>query len=451
MKKILYMLIICTACFGVRIHTSPSITYLTNEINDVYLNKSGGTMTGDIVIPVSAMSTPSSVVTKAYVDSHSTDTINTTNAIHLGFDRDNRYFDEDGTVAGNWNFEDGIIAQKDIEVYDGTEYHIAISPGDTANAIIFYDETLAYSGQRTLALYEYGSGNDDYCLGSFYDETSLSSRKPFMCGEPLIPEHAATKSYVDNHSGGGTDLTTVSNQFLLKSGGTMTGDIGMDGYSIYDIGEFNEIGFIGTIDTIDHIETIFDIIGIETIDTIGGIDSIDTIYDIGEIDYIDTISGIDFIGAINKINSNVSMENHVINNLANGVSANDAVNKSQLDTKLNLSGGTMTGEIDMDGELILNAGLDAAYLDNELNANGEKIITLADGVSAFDAVNLGQVQAMTNGCLQTSGNSKIWMTDPAARTNNCVFFDGEYFVKWTRFYTNSTAAVTNEVKTKMVQ
>ena len=64
---------------------------------------------------------------------------------------------------------------------------------------------------------------------------------------------------------------------------------------------------------------------------------------------------------------------------------------------------------------------------------------------------LGQVQAMTNSCLQTSGNSKIWLTAESARTNNCIYFDGEYFVKWTRFYTNSTAAVTNEVKTKMVQ
>ena len=94
-----------------------------------------------------------------------------------------------------------------------------------------------------------------------------------------------------------------------------------------------------------------------------------------------------------------------------------------------------------------------AYFGNyeTINCNTARVVNISAGINANEAVNLGQVQAMTNGCLQTSGNSKIWLTAESARTNNCIYFDGEYFVKWTRFYTNSTAAVTNEVKTKMVQ
>ena len=127
------------------------------------------------------------------------------------------------------------------------------------------------------------------------------------------PSSVVTKAYVDSHSGGGTDLTTVSNQFLLKSGGTMTGDIDMYGHNISNIVNINYIGGIDSIGIIKDINGIEDIVEISTINYIG------------IIDYIETL---------NKINSNVSMENHVISNLAAGVSANDAVNLGQLDAAI---------------------------------------------------------------------------------------------------------------------
>ena len=104
----------------------------------------------------------------------------------------------------------------------------------------------------------------------------------------------------------------------LKADGTdpMKGDLDMDGYNINNIGEINEISYIDTIEEIDYMEMI---------------------YGIGGIDYIDSIGGIDYIETLNEIDSNISMENHVISNLANGVNANDAVNKSQLDEYTNTS------------------------------------------------------------------------------------------------------------------
>ena len=48
-----------------------------------------------------------------------------------------------------------------------------------------------------------------------------------------------------------------------------------------------------------------------------------------------------------EIFTELIMASNKITSLANGTNANDAVNKSQLDTKLNLSGGTLTGALSM--------------------------------------------------------------------------------------------------------
>ena len=137
-------------------------------------------------------------------------------------------------------------------------------------------------------------------------------------------------AYVDTQDTGIRNM--VSNNFLLKSGGTMTGDIDMGGHDI------NNIYTIDAIDTIEDIDTI---------------DNISAIYTIGAIDTISSINNISSIGILRKIDSNVSMANHVISNLANGVSANDAANLGQVQSMTNeclqTSGGTMTGDIGMNG------------------------------------------------------------------------------------------------------
>jgi len=59
------------------------------------------------------------------------------------------------------------------------------------------------------------------------------------------------------------------------------------------------------------------------------------------------LASLNFTGSLDLNNSNITT-------LANGTNSQDAVNKSQLDTKLSLSGGTMTGVIDFNNNNIYN-------------------------------------------------------------------------------------------------
>lgn len=72
----------------------------------------------------------------------------------------------------------------------------------------------------------------------------------------------------------------------------------------------------------------------------------------------------------------LQMGSNKITGLGNGVAAQDAVTKAQLDLKLSLTGGTMSGAIAMGGQLITG---------------------LAAGVSPTDAVNLAQAQSLVAG------------------------------------------------------
>lgn len=73
-----------------------------------------------------------------------------------------------------------------------------------------------------------------------------------------------------------------------------------------------------------------------------------------------------------SMQANLNMNNHKITNVTNGTSNADAVNYSQLQTKLSLSGGTMTGPINM---------------------SKNKITNLANGTANTDATTVGQLNA----------------------------------------------------------
>ena len=73
----------------------------------------------------------------------------------------------------------------------------------------------------------------------------------------------------------------------------------------------------------------------------------------------------------NAMTGSLNMNNQKIVNVSNGTSANDAVNFSQLSTKLNTSGGTLTGQINM---------------------GNNKITNLADVTGDTDAVNFKTIQ-----------------------------------------------------------
>lgn len=66
---------------------------------------------------------------------------------------------------------------------------------------------------------------------------------------------------------------------------------------------------------------------------------------------------------------NLNMNSNKITNLSNGTNSADAVNKGQLDTKLNLTGGTMSGSINM---------------------GSNKITNISNGTNSADAINKSQ-------------------------------------------------------------
>ena len=123
---------------------------------------------------------------------------------------------------------------------------------------------------------------------------------------------------------------------------------------------------------------------------------------------------LDISGNASISNGLLNMNSNKITSLANGTDPGDAVNKSQLDTKLNLSGGTMTGQINMNSNKItslangtnpndavnlsqLSGGL-GAYLPlaggtmtGQINMNSNKITGLANGTDPGDAVNKSQL------------------------------------------------------------
>ena len=166
---------------------------------------------------------------RSYVDAHAGGTDLTTisnqfllqdgsvtNFIHLGFHYNDRYFDEDGSIGGTgWTWVNGFSSQGDITVDAGLGYSIVIRPGDIANAIIFDDPILSVS-DLTIATINDGHGG---CLGTFYDETAFNNRKPFMCADPIIDEHAATKGYVD-----AADALKFD-----KAGGVIPGNVEVNG------------------------------------------------------------------------------------------------------------------------------------------------------------------------------------------------------------------------------
>lgn len=89
-----------------------------------------------------------------------------------------------------------------------------------------------------------------------------------------------------------------------------------------------------------------------------------------------------------SMQANLNMNNHKITNVANGTSNADAVNYSQLQTKLDLSGGTMTGPINM---------------------GNNKITNVANGTANTDIATVGQVNTIANAALDNLTPSSTYV------------------------------------------
>lgn len=88
-----------------------------------------------------------------------------------------------------------------------------------------------------------------------------------------------------------------------------------------------------------------------------------------------------------SMKANLNMNNHKITNVTNGTSNADAVNYSQLQTKLDLSGGIMTGPINM---------------------GNNKITNVANGTANTDIATVGQVNTIANAALDNLTPSTVY-------------------------------------------
>lgn len=153
-----------------------------------------------------------------------------------------------------------------------------------------------------------------------------------------------------------------------------------------------------------------------------------------------------------SMTGNLNMNNNKITNVTNGSNSKDAVNYSQLQTKLSTSGGTMTGPINMGNNKITNVAngtantdvanvgqmntklsLSGGTMSGQISMSNNKITNLANGVSSTDAINLGQFQSMMSNLLpvyyfkdSTSPSYLYWTGATAyteyttSRPNECV-------------------------------
>ena len=137
-------------------------------------------------------------------------------------------------------------------------------------------------------------------------------------------------------------LLNLDVQKLSRTGGTMTGDLNLGGNNMFNINEVNLAGNNGRFvyfTTGDGVGT-----------NIQSAQANDTIY-FSKHASIDKTLNINTSTKVSSFFGNIDINNNRISNLNGGVAPADAVNRAQLDTKLNLTGGTMTGSLNFDDEI----------------------------------------------------------------------------------------------------
>jgi len=109
---------------------------------------------------------------------------------------------------------------------------------------------------------------------------------------------------------------------------------------------------------------------------------------------------------------NIDMSGNSIKNMSDGFDAKDAVNKSQLDTKLNLAGGSMTGNINMNtGVLRFGAGNITST-----NIDGNAVFTRLRGGNGHTFV-INENQCEINTDLNMLTNKIVNVGSPSAATD----------------------------------
>lgn len=124
-----------------------------------------------------------------------------------------------------------------------------------------------------------------------------------------------------------------------------------------------------------------------------------------------------------SMQSNLNMNNHKITNVTNGTSNTDAVNYSQLQTKLDLSGGTMTGPINMGNNKITNVANGTANTD--IATVGQVNDAVANNISFITASNDDQ-----SGVIISPTSLYVWMDDTLDSTSKNFTKEYNIINKW---------------------
>ena len=199
--------------------------------------------------------------------------------------------------------------------------------------------------------------------GTMQGDIDLDSHFLKNLGTPADDSDAATKKYVD-------DLDTkisesISNieenldNYLQKSGGSMSGNIDMNGNSLSNLADPSK-------DT--------DAVTKKYVD--------DAVAVAGEDKYLSNTGG--------TITGDIDMSEHSVKNLADPVENGDAVNKKYFDEQLSKIGGSLTEFLKLDGSTPMAGNLNMGTL--------YKITNIADGEDDNDAVTMHQLhEAISTG------------------------------------------------------
>ncbi|MCP4055171.1 MAG: hypothetical protein GY739_19440, partial [Mesoflavibacter sp.] len=334
---------------------------------------------------ITGLQTPvgnSEPATKAYVDSH-------TGGNYLPL--------SGGTLTGDLTF--GL--EKKINIGNGNRITTLVN-----NDIVFYK----------------GSGSTKFF--AINENENYTSQRLNMNSNKIVN--------VSN----GTDAGDAVNRAQLDTklnltGGTITGDLNLGGNNMFNINEVNLAGNNGRF--------VYFATGAGAGTNIQSAQANDTIY-FSKHASIDKTLNINTSTKLCSFYGNIDMNNNRISNLNGGVAPADAVNRAQLDTKLNLTGGTMTGTLNFPNNGVINfgntsvnnivggndftvirGGADHYFAVNQLRIdsnvdyrlNNHKITELANGTAGTDAVNLNQL----NGKLSLSGGT---MSGALAMGNNKI-------------------------------
>jgi hypothetical protein len=144
---------------------------------------------------------------------------------------------------------------------------------------------------------------------------------------------------------------------------------------------------------------------------------------------------------------NMDMSGNSIKNMSDGFDAGDAVNKSQLDTKLNLAGGTMTDDITLPANVYLNLGTE-----NRIGALSNNDIILSRGAGSNKFVSISDTEMeMRNIYINMGDNKIVNVGTPTADTDvaNKKYVDDSLIYSKSQYqaYTNLTGT-TNEIYDK---